>query len=440
MAVDLQSPRRLTLGAVSVPLYRVWQVAAYLACWLEVRLFTDLRNYFGPMKSPVAFYLASVALCAFTLLYFLHRPTGAPTTAEPSGRRYDVVLTVLLLGGLAAASFQGPVIAATPIDINASDVIPILETYVSRFRAGETVYKYIYFSYPLFPNHLPMQWLPYVVAEHIGADYRWMGLMLLLVLGFGAYQWVLIRQHQSWGQLLLKSVLPAALLCWILYKDPSIYAHTIETTIIAYYCILAAGVLTRSVLWQAVGLTVCLTSRYSVVLWVPLYGLILWFSAGRSHAIKVALLTLLGVVVVYVWPFLSKDWTIFTHALREYRIATVGEWTREYHLFNGVGFAGILLRHSSGTIQEKIDLLQRLLLMCGGGVLLVSGALYWWLRHRIDYRLLSLISLKWYLATFYAFLQIPYTYLTSLVLFISLFLILVIGTRSVMEPAAVDHA
>jgi hypothetical protein len=430
---EASGPPHWQVGNLTLPLYRLWQLAAYLACWLEVRLFLehDLRNYYGPYWSPVAFYAASVALCVFTLLYCLHRPPGSLTATTPTGRRYDMALLALLLGGLAVASIQGPVIAATPIDISISDVIPILQTYVQRFRAGEVVYRYIYFSnYPLFPNHLPMQWLPYVVAEEIGVDYRWLGLMLLLTLGFGAYQWVLIRQRMGWPQRLLKSALPAGLLYWILYHEPSIYALTIETTIISYYCILAAGVLTRSAGWQAVALTACLTSRYSVVLWVPLYGIILWFSAGRAHALKVALLSLLGVTLVYVWPFLSKDWTIFTHAISEYKIATVGEWTRQHHMFKGIGFAGIMLTYGTGDIPTKIDVLQRYFLLAGGGVVLLWGLVYWRLRHRLDYRVLALISLKCYLATFYAFIQIPYSYLTSLVLFMSLFLVLIIGTRA----------
>ncbi|KAA9331350.1 hypothetical protein F0P96_13970 [Hymenobacter busanensis] len=415
---------------------RLWQAGACLAFWAEVRLFTDLRNYYGPEVSPAVFCLTSILLGLFVLLYWLEDDTALPTT--PSARRYDVLLLAVVLGGVVLALKQGPIIDSIAIDLKSSDVIPILQTYVSRFRTGEVVYKYIYFSYPLFPNHLPMQWLPYVLADRAGVDYRWWGLMTLIVVGFGAYQWTLIRWVANWGELLLKAALPAFLFWWIIDHDPHLYGETIETTIIAYYCLLAAAVLSRSPVLQAVALVCCLLSRYSVVLWVPLYMLILWFAAGKRHAVTVALLTLVGIVGIYVWPFLSKDWTIFGHALREYKIATVGEWQRENHLFNGVGFAGWFLKNTSGTILEKINLMQKVHLGLSGVVVALCGALCWRLRRRVDHRVLALITLKWYLVVFYAFLQIPYTYLTSLVVFMSPFVLLVLPfVRRAVRPVAV---
>ncbi|AIZ62857.1 hypothetical protein PK28_02650 [Hymenobacter sp. DG25B] len=407
-----------------------WQLAAVLAFVVEVLLFTRLRGYFGPFWSPVWFYLASVALCVCAVLAQLDQP--APTEPAPlESRRVLGSWLVALLGGVAVLYVQAPVILGHPVDVTQSDIIPILQNYVHRFLSGEVVYKYITnLPYPLFPNHLPLQWLPYVMAEQLGVDYRWWALGLLLLVGFGAYLAFLNGQRLRGGLFAAAAVLPWLLLWHLIKVDSGLFAHTVEFTIIAYYCLLVAAIFSRSVLVQAAALVLCLLSRYSVIFWVPLFLWLLWRERSRWHAVAVAGLTLLGIVLIYVVPFLSKDWTIFTHALSEYKIATLGEWTRTngpdgkpWHLFGGLGFASWFYTYGSGDVPARISLLQKAHVVASLGAVVLSAGVYWLLRHRLDYRVLALASLSFYLSTFYAFIQIPYAYLTSLTLFISVFVL-----------------
>ena len=172
----------------------LWLVGCWLAAWAEVALLTDCRNYYGPYWSPVALLVAGVLVCVFATLYWLNRPVGPAGPAAGAGR-VPVAGLLLLLGAAGVLFAQAPVIATRPVDLRYSDVIPILQTYVARFRSGEVVYRYLTnLPYPLFPNHLPWQWLPYVPADVLGVDYRWWSLGLLLLLGFGAYQLWLVRQ------------------------------------------------------------------------------------------------------------------------------------------------------------------------------------------------------------------------------------------------------
>jgi hypothetical protein len=412
----------------------LWQAGVYLSFWAELRLFTDLRRHYGPLLNPVLFYAASVLLCVFAALYWLDRPV-APTDPARTNRRFPLAWLGLLLGAVQVLYVQAPVIASHAIEVRSSDIIPILQVYVSRFRGGEVVYRYLTtLPYPLFPNHLPLQWLPYVPADELGIDYRWWALGILLLFGFGAYQATLARQPLGWVGFALKVALPAYVLYRLIKKDPDLYGHPVEPTIIAYYCILAASVLSRSVLLQAAGLVLCLLSRYSVVFWVPFYLWVLWREAGKRHALLVAGLTLAGVVGIYVIPFLSKDWTIFTHALSEYRIATLGEWGRtdgpDGHppqLFAGVGMAAWFYTYGPAELAARISLIQRAHVAFSVLAVALAAGLYWRLRQRFDYRVLCLIALKFYLATFYAFIQIPYPYLTSLGLFISVFVVMMTG-------------
>ncbi|WP_375434662.1 hypothetical protein [uncultured Hymenobacter sp.] len=410
----------------------LWLLGTSVAFGVEVLFFTILRGYFGPYYSPIWFYLASVLLCVCALLTQLDQPVSKP--GPRAGWHFAVYGAVLLFGGAVAAAIQYPVIAANPIDVAQSDVIPILQNYVGRFRSGEIVYRYITnLPYPLFPNHLPLQWLPYVPADKLSIDYRWWSLGILVLGGFGAYLAFLNRQALRWIHFVLLVGLPWLLLCFLIVTGSYMFSHTVEFTIIAYYCLLTASIFIRSAWLRAAALVLCLLSRYSVIFWVPLFLWILWRETGRRHAVAVALLTGLGIVLVYVVPFLSKDWTIFTHALNEYRVATLGEWTRTdatneggpVHLFSGLGFASFFYTYGHGEIADRISLLQKVHVLVSLAAVTVSGFVYWKLRRRVDYRVLALIALKFYLATFYAFLQIPYAYLTSMGLFISVFVVVV---------------
>lgn len=425
-----------TLGTVRGPFRRawLWQAGLYLSFWAELRLFTDLRLNYGPFLNPVLFYASSVLLCGFAGLYWLDRPVAPADTARTS-RRFPLAWIGLLLGAVQVIYVQAPIIATQAIDVRSSDIIPILQTDVGRFRAGEVVYRYITtLPYPLFPNHLPLQWLPYVPADQLGIDYRWWALGILLLVGFGAYQATLARQPLSLVNFLLKVALPAYVLYRLISRDGQLYAHPVEPTIIAYYCILAASVLSRSALLQGAALVLCLLSRYSVVFWVPFYLWVLWREEGRRHALLVAGLVLTGIMGIYVVPFLSKDWTIFTHALSEYRISTLGEWGRTDgngglppQLFGGVGLAAWFYTYAPGDLNARISLIQAADTLFSIGAVLLAAGVYYRFRHRFDYRIFALIALKFYLATFYAFIQTPYAYLESLGLFISVFVVMMTG-------------
>lgn len=413
----------------------VWQIGAYAAFWAQVQLFTSMREYGGPYVHPLLQAGTVLVLSIFALLHFLHRPALPAQLPNRTATRLVWGGIAILLGGVWVLYYQGPAIITHPLEVPFSDVIPILKNYVARFRSGEVVYRYITnLPYPLFPNHLPLQWLPYVIPDQLGLDYRWWGLGILLFVGFGAWQVSLANQSMGWVEFVLKALLPAFVMVSIIQYDPVIYAQIMEPTIIAYYCVLAASVLSRSALAQAAALVLCLLSRYSVVLWVPFYLWVLWREAGGRHALVVAGLTFIGIMGIYVVPFLSKDWTIFTHALSEYRIATMGEWSHTDgpdghpgHVFNGLGAASWFYTYAPGDLANKISWLQRTQIVACVITILGGALVYHRLRRRVDYRLLALITLQLYLAIFYLFIQIPYAYLISLTLFPSAFLVLAVG-------------
>jgi hypothetical protein len=319
---------------------------------------------------------------------------------------------------------------------------------VSRFLAGEQVYTPFTreLGYQGTPGYLPLQWLPYVPAQLLGLDYRWLAFGDLLLATAGYNYW-LLRQEKQGAVLLLKALLPPLLLLAILITDSSTLGLTVETLIYGYYFMLMATIFSRSPALQALGLLVCLLSRYALVLWVPLYLLLIFFQGSRRQAVWVAAGVVAGIGLIYVLPFLSQDWGMFMRVQQEYSQLAVGEWShleplaetgdKPYHLFKGLGMAAWFYTWGQGPLLGRILLLKNFHFFFSGLVVVVAGTSYFRSRHKIDYRLFALISLKAYLATFYHFIQVPYLYLTALSVFASVFLLVFLpGRPPAARPAA----
>lgn len=415
---------------------RPWQATA-LICALftfELLLLTYWRNKFGVLLSPVLFLFSSVALAVACFKTQLDRP-ALPHYKTSLGAKFFLTALVGFVTGLVFLKELKIIIATFAIDPSFSDVIPALQVYVRRFLAGEFVYvPFSDFGWEIFPNYLPMQWLPSVAAQWLGIDYRLMAGIILLV-GFAGYWLLVTRSANSPSELLLKALLPLAAILSLLRTDPATFGYTIEILIFGYYFILATGIFVKSPVLRAIGIVLCILSRFSFVFWLPLYFLILFFDEDRRKALYTAGWVILGIVAIYVIPFLSKDWSIFIKAQQMYSGAAVGEWLhmndkqQPMHLYNGIGLAVYFHKFLDWELAERIRALRLTMIVMSVLTVLASGWVYLKYRKRIDYRLFLLISLKVYLSVFYAFMQVPYIYLTALPVLLSCFMV----SRVVLE-------
>lgn len=416
----------------------------------EVLLLTFCRNSFGPYLSPLAFYGSGLMLAMLCYRYFQAVPVVVNTgPAVPVRRQVFIWVWNLGLWGWLALRLQ-KIIVAFPIQIERSDIIPALQVYVARFLAGEKIYTPFHeLGYTGTPGYMPLQWLPYVPAQVLGLDYRWLAFGVLL-LGMGAYTFRLLRQEKDLIPLLGKAALPALLLWAILVTDPSTLGLTVETLVYGYYLLLMASLFGRSPAWQILGLLLCLLSRYALVLWVPLYLLLLYFLGQRRQALLVAGGVAAGVLLLYVLPFLLQDWGMFLRVQQEYTQLAVGEWMhletaaetgdKPYHLFKGLGAAAWFYTWGKGTLAERVLLLKQFHFFFSALAVVGAGIFYFRSQVKIDYRLFALISLKIYLATFYHFIQVPYLYLTALSVFASVFLLLFLPGRHLFPRRALAPA
>ncbi|WP_324673425.1 hypothetical protein [Hymenobacter sp. GOD-10R] len=410
-----------------------WSWLLWLLFVLEVLFFTFWRKSLGPYWSPVFLYAVELLLC----LLLARRLLGVRLQVAPMrkvGYRFLAGAGLLATSPLLTASIIRKALVRAPIG-TFSDIVPALQVYVQRFLQHETVYKSLtMFGYTFLPNYPPMQWLPFVGADLAGIDYRWWSYGGLL-LGLLAYEWVLARLDLPWAEWLLKAALPVLLVHFNVIIDKPMYSLTVEGLIVGFYCLLAAGIFSNSVWMKAAGLVFCLLSRYSLALWVPLYGLLLLYENPKRGWLTTGL-TIVGVVALFV-PFILHDPTIFFRAQLEnldvaksawQQIDTSAPWLGPIHLFNGIGLAPWFY-DLPGTLEERIIRLQLVHFAVCTGIVVLAGGLFWYHRHHFDPRLAALLSLKAYLATFYAFLIVPYTYLASVSLFTSLFVVLLITRK-----------
>ena len=102
-----------------------------------------------------------------------------------------------------------------------------------------------------------------------------------------------------------------------------------------------------------------------------------------------------------------------------------------YHLYNGIGMGLFIYEFGAGDLLARIMLLKKIHLVLLLTVLFFSALIYWrQSTSRTDYRIYAIITLKLYLAIFYAFIQVPYAYLALTGFFCSLLLVLVLlGAR-----------
>ena len=195
-------------------------------------------------------------------------------------------------------------------------------------------------------------------------------------------------------------------------------------------------------------LLLCLLSRYSLVLWLPFLVLLLAKKDGVSSVFKWIGVVVTGVCVLYVIPFLIKDFSIFLRGVQTYTIAGIGEWKgqswqapgdKPFQLFRGTGLAGYYYDRSSGTVEQKLETYKTIHLVLTLSTVFLLAAWYWLLgkKQKLYIPLVAAAALKIYMAVFYGFVLIPYVYLYIVPLISSVFVLYYIRQQSRISQISV---
>ena len=392
-----------------------------LLCVIELLLGTYFSGVAGPYLSPLLFLGTSIAI-AFLYLRLAARPQW-------------VSLSIIKVPAIAITAAQWALFAGISYLVisklkflwwyhlmyhypeGSSDIIPQIQTLAQRFLAGEQPYHGIQFTgYVLYPTYMPFQWLPYIPLELLHKDYRWLPAIAML----GASFYYFISKRKMEGNILLQLLVPVwPMLVWcvsILY-DNNTFIFTVEGLIAAYYLFVAESIGKKNLLPLAIGIGLCLFSRYSIVFWVPLCLSLFYIAGEKKKAFLLAGTALLFFVVSYWWPFLRHDANIFINGYNYHTQAALDEWVRDKannghnYLNNGLGFTSYAVSWFPGDLEHQLAIYKNVLF----GICLLTVALlgfyYYRARNRYSLQTYMLFSFKIYIAVFYAFIQIPYRYL-----------------------------
>ena len=418
-------------------------ILVLLATRIELGYQTFWINADGIYWSPAIWTLAGLLTCVFAAFQLNERKTIPSSSVAPTvflngffSKKW-VNIAIFSLVFLYAAYFIGQQLQAIfikyPIDPLVSDGIPSLKMYVQRFLKGEFVYTQMYFpSWSFFPTYLPLMWFPYTISEIINIDYRWIAYFFFLIILI-LWNRRLLKQSLCFEEAFFKMLIPFIIIWYFIKETEYVFGHAVELTPISYYLLLALSLGSTRIWWAAIPIVGCLLSRYAFSFWLPVYLIILWSEWGFKKTFRMGLIVLTGILLLYILPFLSRDWSIISKGVEAYNLAIIGQWqvqpwqaegTMPHHLSQGLSFAIYFYNFFPDlTVMERLHLnkIAHLLVSLSTAIFLLFA--YFWAKKKytnFNLRLFLLISLKFYLIIFYSFMYIPFSYLYQLPLFLSI--------------------
>lgn len=415
-----------------------WPVLLLLGIFLELSFQTCWLGRGGVYVGPLVWTLGGLLTVWSAWRLALRQPDDS-TDEDPHKNRINLMWTIFGLGTLVFAWYLKKTINAYPADPMQSDILPSLQLYVHRLLGGETVYQPMQFpGWTVLPTYFPMMWLPYVLPEIVHVDYRWMAFAMFLGVIY-LYFWKISAKSMPAGEVYTKIILPFFCLWMFIRYRQSDFGFAVELAPTAFYLLMLLGLVNRSRLLFAAGIVCCLMSRYAFTFWLPMSLIILWMAEGIKPALRVSLYVAVGILAVYIVPFLSKDWQIIANGLKYYDQTAIGQWQTQawqqagdkpFHLTRGLSFAIYFYDFIPGDVAHRLDINKTVHhLAC---LLAAIGLYLGYLvsrRKDMDYRLYLLIALKAYLIVFYGLLYVPFEYLYQLPFFISLALVFELGWK-----------
>ncbi len=359
--------------------------------------------------------------------------------------RKKLVWFAYLLGAFAATFFLKKVYTEIPEFTDLTDILPGKREYIRRFLAGEIVYRPIPFpGYELAATYLPTRWLPFLAAHFLGIDYRWISFAGLLV-GLASWaNWLGKRSGQPGAEVFLKMTVPFALVAVIAVNDPASLGLAVELLMVGYYLVLAKNLVPREPWMLGFCLVLCLLSRYSLVVWCPVLAFVLFFEKGWKYVAAVAFWVVLGIFCLYLLPFCRHDMgRNFVEAYDYYIWGCFETWKPApwqtlgdipFNHARGIGFSFLFYKWAPGDLRERYDLMLRAGTWLGVAVSAASILFYWKKIRGRDGRLVEpflLASLKVFMVVFTGFIVLPFPYLFSIPLFLTVPLLFRLPVRQI---------
>lgn len=399
------------------------------SCFMELRLLSFGKNQFGPFVSPLIVFLSGIFSGVGFLVFFYKKEIRKNFKSQKWDWKFVGLLSIIGWSGiLICSNIFNILLQNNPLDFNlpsGSDVLPQINVLVTRYLSDVFPYQLITttewpYEHFLYPTYLPFTWLPFIVSEVFGFDYRWVAFGALII-GFIFY----LKKMTTWSSqkiiTLFLSLLPFLFLYAFQVEDRTgLFRFSVESLIAGYYLILSLSIFTTSNWLRGAALVLCLLSRYAIVLWIPLFFFVIFLKEKKSNTFQVGGWILVGILVFYIIPFLSQDLTIFMQGYEYHTKAAPIAWNPmswqnendiPIMLQEGYGLGIYFYQFWDGDSAEKLLIFRGIHLVVSCLTVFVSMLLFWKIKDRIDHRIFLLGTLKIYLVVFFNFIQIPFNYL-----------------------------
>ncbi|MDX1906751.1 MAG: hypothetical protein SF053_06925 [Bacteroidia bacterium] len=385
-------------------------------------------------RTSIIYVIAGLVIA---ILPMFRLPAVQYRWSDSFGSWYNTIVVALKWGLFAAGTWWwiqagGRIIAAHPLDFHQADMMPIIRAMCQRFIQGVTIYEPIPEVWGgIMPIYLPAMWVPFVPFELAGLDIRW-GTVAGVVLGMLAVVRIVpsIKGSHTWWLLLV--FIPAFNLSESIFAE--IVARFIrfseEGVVVGWYMFLGYALTRKNPLLQAVAITGCLLSRYSLLFWVPVYVIYMFLFQSRKQSYWLAggITVLMLVCFLIPWGFENLDF--FLSIPGEYP-----DFARRNRMIDPA-YAHINLGLSKFFADSQIDLLFDLQLYGSLLTPVLLLGLFAWARKKnwFDPDFFALGSLKATLVVFYNLIVVPVEYLFYVNTFLSLAIWVYYVKRKLMDP------
>jgi len=399
--------------------------------YLELAMLTIWQNKYGMFASPIVWMVAGLITCIAAFFIIGFKDSALENNSKPLKiQRAIIVFACFLIGAIWSGVQLDQVFQSYPVDAKASDIIPSLEMYVQRLFRGDKIYDPLPFDgYSVDPTYLPLMWAPYMFSEVLKIDYRWTAYLVFLIPIF-IYNIRLIKSEATIFESVFKTIIPFFFIYYYTQYASGTFGYAVELAPIGFYLLLTLTIFHKNRYLMALGILLCLLSRYAFTLWLPLYLLIYWVEKGFKNVFTVSFYVGIGVLLLYIIPFLSKDWSLLTNGLNYYKKTAETQWQTQswqhedeppYHLSKGIGLAIHFFAYKSYTVEDRLIFNRKAHFAMSAFTAFLLGLGYFFFRKRgLNTKMYLLIGLKLYLLVFYGFFYVPFSYLYQLPLFLSI--------------------
>jgi len=375
-------------------------------------------EYFTKYWSPLVLFLLSLGIAA--LFFRQHLLQKTPASPQPLRTLKPGLEAWWILGGMLSMLLGYEELRKLFVQYadpgQYSDVMPQLEAQYRRFVAGEMPYAPVDLGYNApYPVYMPMHWLPIGISDMLVIDTRWSG-YILLVLAAGVYGYQMGRQNGPVAARIAALLLPSLGLWGFILWGKLELPVSFELVVAAYYLVLAAGLLGRSLRWIAIGVSLCLLSRYTLIFWLPLLAYVLWREFPRAENFRLWGTVLASVLLLYIVPFYLRDPSIFSTGIKYHNDGAVAQWIGQgdppvsWSMEKGIYFGINMKAHFPGDAVQQVFLVR--VLQAGLMLALLAFGLWAYRRwkDRLDGFSLCIVLLYAVLGCFYFFSPMTFQY------------------------------